>query len=67
MFSINGAYSLVITGGCPGLARALETVYRRIGHQRCWVHKMRNILEKVKREVRKGTFLTRLDKKYIFD
>jgi putative transposase len=40
---------LVITDGCPGLARALETVYPRARHQRCWVHKMRNILEKVRR------------------
>jgi putative transposase len=40
---------LVITDGCPGLARALETVYPRIRHQRCWAHKMRNILEKAKR------------------
>ena len=40
---------LVITDGCAGLARALETVYPRVRHQRCWVHKMRNILEKTKR------------------
>lgn len=40
---------LVITDGCPGLARALETVYPRARHQRCWVHKMRNLLEKVRR------------------
>lgn len=40
---------LVITDGCPGLARALETIYPRVRHQRCWVHKMRNILEKVRR------------------
>ena len=40
---------LVITDGCPGLARALETVYPRVRHQRCWVHKIRNILEKVRR------------------
>jgi putative transposase len=40
---------LVITDGCPGLARALETVYPRVWHQRCWVHKMRNILEKAQR------------------
>jgi putative transposase len=40
---------MVITDGCPGLARALETVYPRALHQRCWVHKMRNILEKVRR------------------
>jgi transposase-like protein len=40
---------LVISDGCPGLARALETVYLRVRHQRCLVHKMRNILEKVRR------------------
>jgi len=40
---------MVITDGCPGLARALETVYPRARHQRCWVHKMRNLLERVKR------------------
>ena len=39
---------MVITDGCPGLARALETVYPRALQQRCWVHKMRNILEKVR-------------------
>ena len=40
---------LVVTDGCPGLAAALETVYPRVPHQRCWVHKMRNILDKVRR------------------
>ena len=40
-----GHLQLVISDGCPGLARALETVYPRVRHQRCWVHKMRNILE----------------------
>jgi putative transposase len=40
---------LVITDGCPGLAAALETIYPRLPHQRCWVHKMRNILEKVRK------------------
>ena len=44
---------LAITDGCPGLARALETVYPRTQHQRCWVHKMQNILEKVKRREEK--------------
>ena len=49
---------LIVTDGCPGLAAALETVYPRVAHQRCWVHKMRNILEHVRRrdydEVRQG-------------
>ncbi len=39
---------LVITDGCAGLAAALQTVYPRVLHQRCWVHKMRNILEAVR-------------------
>jgi transposase-like protein len=40
---------LIVTDGCPGLAAALATVYPRVAHQRCWVHKMRNILEKVRK------------------
>jgi putative transposase len=40
---------LIVTDGCPGLAAAIQTVYPRVSHQRCWVHKMRNILEKVKK------------------
>jgi len=40
---------LIVTDGCPGLAAAIETVYPRALHQRCWVHKMRNILEKGRR------------------
>jgi putative transposase len=41
--------ALIITDGCPGLAAAIATVYPRARHQRCWVHKMRNILEKVRK------------------
>lgn len=40
---------LIITDGCEGLAAALQTVYPQVKHQCCWVHKMRNILEKVRR------------------
>ena len=40
---------LIVTDGCPGLAAAISTVYPRVRHQRCWVHKMRNILEKVRK------------------
>jgi putative transposase len=40
--------ALIVTDGCPGLAAAIPTVYPRARHQRCWVHKMRNILEKVR-------------------
>jgi putative transposase len=49
---------LVITDGCPGLAAAIQVVYPRALHQRCWVHKMRNILEKARKrdydELKKG-------------
>jgi putative transposase len=49
---------LVVTDGCPGLAAAIQTVYPRVAHQRCWVHKMRNILEHVRKrdydEVKRG-------------
>jgi transposase-like protein len=40
---------LIVTDGCPGLAAAIQTVYPRVGHQRCWVHKMRNLLEHVRK------------------
>ena len=40
---------LIVTDGCAGLLAALETVYPRVPHQRCWVHKMRNILERVRK------------------
>lgn len=41
--------ALIVTDGCPGLAAAIPVVYPRVLHQRCWVHKMRNILEKVRK------------------
>jgi putative transposase len=40
---------LIVTDGCAGLAAAIQTVYPRVGHQRCWVHKMRNILEHLRK------------------
>ena len=49
---------LIVTDGCAGLAAAIAIVYPRVLHQRCWVHKMRNILEKVRKRdyeaVKKG-------------
>jgi putative transposase len=49
---------LIVTDGCPGLAAAIRTVYPRVAHQRCWVHKMRNLLEAVRKrdyhEVKQG-------------
>jgi len=43
------ALGLILTDGCAGLAAAIRTVYPRVRHQRCWVHKMRNILEKARK------------------
>jgi putative transposase len=40
---------LIVTDGCEGLAAAIQTVYPQVLHQRCWVHKMRNLLERVRR------------------
>ena len=40
---------VMVTDGCVGLAAALATVYPRVAHQRCWVHKLRNVLSAVRR------------------
>jgi putative transposase len=40
---------LILTDGCAGLAAAIRTIYPRVRHQRCWVHKMRNLLEKARK------------------
>ena len=38
---------LVVGDGIGGLWKAMRTVFPLARHQRCWVHKMRNILDKV--------------------
>jgi transposase-like protein len=38
---------LVVGDGIRGLWKAVREVYPRARHQRCWVHKIRNILDKV--------------------
>jgi len=43
---------LIVTDGCPGLATALQVVYPRVKHQRCWVHKMRNIMNAARKRDR---------------
>ena len=40
---------LIVTDGCKGLHRALETVYPYVPHQHCWVHKLRNVANHLKR------------------
>ncbi len=44
------ALALVSTDGCPGLHRALDTVYPYVPRQRCWAHKMRNVAAKLPRK-----------------
>lgn len=40
---------LVITDGAKGLITALSWVYPYAKHQRCWAHKLRNVVNKVRR------------------
>ncbi|NJM30497.1 MAG: IS256 family transposase [Rhizobiales bacterium] len=39
---------MICVDGGPGLAAALPQVYHAIPVQRCWAHKIRNILDKIK-------------------
>lgn len=41
---------LIATDGGPGLHAALEIAYPKIPLQRCWAHKTRNVLDKVKEQ-----------------
>jgi len=43
----------ITTDGHPGLKGALGVVYPDVPHQRCWVHKMRNVTNKLKVAYRK--------------
>lgn len=40
---------LIVTDGCKGLHRALEIVYPYVPRQYCWVHKLRNVANHLKR------------------
>jgi putative transposase len=40
---------LVITDGSKGFANAIDLVYPHARHQRCWVHKLRNIAKYLKK------------------
>jgi putative transposase len=43
---------IVAIDGGAGLAAALEMVYPRVRVQRCWAHKVRNVLDKMKKKDR---------------
>lgn len=40
---------LVITDGSKGFAAAIDLVYPHAKHQRCWVHKIRNLLKLIRK------------------
>lgn len=42
------ALRLVVTDGNPGMINASSFVWPRAAHQRCWVHKLRNLSNKLK-------------------
>jgi putative transposase len=45
-----GPCELVATDGGTGLHQALQIIYPKILLQRCWAHKTRNVLDKVKKK-----------------
>jgi len=47
------ALKLVVTDGCPGLHKALDTVYPYVDRQLCWVHKLRNVSKRLPKSVQK--------------
>jgi putative transposase len=51
---LEGKQVLLITiDGCPGLHRALDTVYPYVPRQKCWAHKLRNVASKLRRSNQK--------------
>ncbi len=44
------ALELIVSDGCPGLARAIQFLFPHVRHQRCWAHKLRNIADKVNKQ-----------------
>src|ERR1041384_4684105 len=42
------ALKLVVTDGQKGTAKAIAFVWPRASHQRCWVHKLRNLSNRLK-------------------
>ena len=51
---LDKAPNLAVGDGALGFWKALEEVYPTTRHQRCWVHKTANILDKMPKSVQKG-------------
>ena len=47
---VGKSLKLIVTDGCHGLWNAVDLVFPEVQHQVCWAHKIRNILEKVKKK-----------------
>ena len=47
---VGNELTLVVTDGCKGLHAALDVVYPYTKRQRCWVHKLRNVANKLPRK-----------------
>lgn len=52
-----GTLRLVVSDGCRGLHKALDSVYPYVERQLCWVHKLRNLSQKVPARWRKECLL----------
>ena len=48
---------LITTDGCPGLHRALDTVYPYVHKQRCWAHKLRNVANRLPKRDQKDCIM----------
>jgi transposase-like protein len=44
---------LVVIDGNKGLRNAIELVYPGVDKQRCWAHKLRNVANKIPKELQK--------------
>lgn len=44
---------LIITDGNPGLMNTIDMIYPHIQRQRCWVHKLRNVTNYLRKKDRK--------------
>jgi hypothetical protein len=49
-----GAPVLTISDGAPGLCAALDQVFPAARHQRCWVHKARNVTNSLPKSAQSG-------------
>ncbi len=49
---IGDALGLIITDGNPGLENAVDNIYPHVKRQRCWAHKLRNVVNHLRKKHR---------------